>query len=83
MVLTNNGAFFALYNITEESAEKGRFSLGLIIKENKDKGKKTYNFEFTKHNLMVNGMTFFHVDSSGRFILLGTEKGYQIWNFIG
>jgi len=23
------------------------------------------------------------VDPSGRFALLGTEKGYQIWNFIG
>jgi hypothetical protein len=32
---------------------------------------------------MVNGMNFFHVDPSGRFALLGTEKGYQIWNFIG
>jgi hypothetical protein len=32
---------------------------------------------------MVNGMTFFQVDPSGRFILLGTEKGYQVWNFIG
>ncbi len=32
---------------------------------------------------MVSGMSFFHVDPSGRFILLGTEKGYQIWNFIG
>lgn len=28
-------------------------------------------------------MNFFHVDSSGRFILLGTDKGYQVWNFIG
>jgi hypothetical protein len=40
-------------------------------------------FEFTKQNLIVSGMSFFHVDASGRFILLGTEKGYQIWNFIG
>ena len=49
----------------------------------RDKGKKQYNFEFTKQNLMVNGMIFFKVDPSGRFILLGTEKGYQVWNFIG
>ena len=28
-------------------------------------------------------MNFFSVDQSGRFILLATEKGYQIWNFIG
>lgn len=77
--LTNNGTFFALFNITEESAEKGRFSFGIIAKDKK----KGYTFEFTKHNLMVNGMTFFHLDPSGRFILLGTEKGYQVWNFIG
>lgn len=81
--MTNNGAFFALYNITDESAERGRFSLGLITREAKDKTKKQLNFEFTKQNLMVNGMKFFHTDPSGRFILLGTEKGYQVWNFIG
>jgi len=28
-------------------------------------------------------MNVFSVDSSGRFVLLGTDKGYQIWNFIG
>ena len=81
--MTSNGTFFALYNITEESAEKGRFSLGLITRESKEKGKKVLNFEFTKQNLMVNGMNFFQADPSGRFILLGTEKGYQIWNMIG
>ncbi len=32
VALASNGAFFALYNITEESAERGRFSLGMIIK---------------------------------------------------
>jgi hypothetical protein len=30
VVLASNGNFFALYNITEESPEKGKFSLGLI-----------------------------------------------------
>lgn len=55
----------------------------MITKEVKEKGKKQINFEFTKQNLMVNGMIFFHVQASGRFILLGTEKGYQVWNFIG
>lgn len=82
MVLASNGNFFALYNTTEESPEKGKFSLGLISREGQ-KGKRTLAFEFTKQNLMVSGMSFFHVDPSGRFILLGTEKGYQIWNFIG
>lgn len=57
--------------------------MGLISRESKEKGKRTLNFEFTKQNLIVNGMNFFHVDSSGRFILLGTDKGYQVWNFIG
>lgn len=83
VVLASNGNFFALYNITEESPEKGKFSLGLISRESKEKGKRTLSFEFTKQNLIVNGMSFFHVDTSGRFILLGTEKGYQVWNFIG
>ncbi len=23
------------------------------------------------------------MDPSGRFVLLGTEKGYQVWNLIG
>ena len=54
-----------------------------MITRDISKGKKVYNFEFTKQNLTVNGMTFFHVDPSGRFVLLGTEKGYQVWNFIG
>ena len=83
VVLSNSGGFFALYNINEDSAERGRFSLGMIGKETKEKGKKQLIFEFTKQNLMVNGMNFFSVDPSGRFILLGTEKGYQVWNFIG
>jgi hypothetical protein len=83
VVLASNGGFFALYNITEESAERGRFSLGMIVREVKEKGKKQLGFEFTKQNLMVNGMHIFNVDPSGRFILLGTEKGYQVWNFIG
>lgn len=56
--------------------------MGIISKENKDK-KKGLSFEFSKQSLMVNGMTFFEVDPSGRFILLGTERGYQVWNFIG
>jgi len=72
VVLASNGCFFALYNINEDSAERGRFSLGMIAKYTKDKGKKQLNFEFTKQNLMVNGMNFFNVDPSGRFILLGT-----------
>jgi hypothetical protein len=82
VVLASNGSFFALYNTTEESPEKGKFSLGLIQRD-KEKGKRALSFEFTKQNLMVSGMSFFHVDHSGRFILLGTEKGYQVWNFIG
>ena len=32
VVLASNGNFFALYNITEESPEKGKFSLGLITR---------------------------------------------------
>ena len=84
VVLASNGGFFGLYNITEDSAERGRFSLGMIVREPKEKNKKGgLSFEFTKRDLMVNGMTFFNVDPSGRFILLGTEKGYQVWNFIG
>jgi hypothetical protein len=43
VALASNGSFFALYNTTDESAEKGRFSLGMITKE-VVKGKKNYNF---------------------------------------
>jgi len=32
VVLASNGCFFALYNINEDSAERGRFSLGMIAK---------------------------------------------------
>jgi hypothetical protein len=32
---------------------------------------------------MVNGMAFFQLDISGRFVLLGTEKSFQVWNMIG
>lgn len=32
---------------------------------------------------MINGMSSFSADSSGRFILIGTEKSYQVWSFIG
>ena len=32
---------------------------------------------------MVNGMCYFDLDPSGRFVLLGTDKGYQIWSMIG
>lgn len=32
VIMTSNGSFFALYNITDESAERGRFSLGLITR---------------------------------------------------
>lgn len=81
--MTSNGSFFALYNVSDDSAERGRFSFGMITRENKEKGKRVFNFEFTKQNLMVNGMNFFSIDQSGRFALLGTEKGYQIWNMIG
>ena len=72
VVLASNGAFFALYNLSEDSAERGRFSMGMIVKEQKEKGKKGVAFEFTKRDLMANGMSFFSVDESGRFILLST-----------
>ena len=32
VVLTSNGSFFALYNISEDSAERGRFSMGMIVR---------------------------------------------------
>ena len=32
---------------------------------------------------MINQMNFFNLDPSGRFVLCGTEKGYQVWNYIG
>ena len=41
--MASNGGFFALYNVSEDSAEKGRFSMGMIVREQKDK-KKSWNF---------------------------------------
>jgi len=46
------------------------------------KRKKSFSFEFTGQNKIVNGMKIFLVDTFGRFVLLETDKGYQIWNFI-
>lgn len=60
--MASNGGFFALYNVNVDSAERGRISFGMIVKEQKEKGKKALAFEFTKKDLMVNGMTFFSVD---------------------
>ena len=32
---------------------------------------------------MIHQLQFFKVDAAGRFVLLGTEKSYQIWNMVG
>lgn len=32
---------------------------------------------------MIHQLSFFKIDPSGRFVLMGTEKTYQIWNMIG
>lgn len=32
---------------------------------------------------MIHQLNFFKMDQSGRFVLLGTEKSYQIWNMAG
>lgn len=32
---------------------------------------------------MIHQLCFFKIDSSGRFVLLGTEKSYQVWTIIG
>ena len=32
VVLASNGGFFALYNVSEDSAERGRFSMGMIVR---------------------------------------------------
>jgi hypothetical protein len=55
----------------------------MITRDGKEKGRRGFGFEFTRQNIIVNGMNFFEVEASGRFVLLGTEKGYQIWSFIG
>lgn len=32
---------------------------------------------------MIHQLAYFRVDASGRFVLLGTEKSYQVWNMVG
>ena len=39
--------------------------------------------ELVKDNTSVAYMNFFNMDKSGRFILLGTDKSYQIWSLAG
>ncbi len=32
---------------------------------------------------MIHQLSFFKVDVAGRFVLLGTDKSYQVWNMVG
>lgn len=79
LVLTQNGTYFALYNISIESSGRYKFTLGCF---GKDQKKKT-TLEIIKENVEVAYMKFFDVDMSGRFILLGTDKAYHIWSMAG
>jgi hypothetical protein len=54
---------------------------GLFVKEKKDK--KLSAIEWIKENIMIHQLSFFKVDTAGRFVLLGTEKSYQVWNMVG
>lgn len=36
-----------------------------------------------KENIDIAYMNFFNMDPTGRFILLGTDKSYQIWSLAG
>ena len=81
VVIAAGGAFFAVYNISESSPERGKVSFGLFIKEKKDK--KSSAIEWIKENIMIHQLSFFKVDAAGRFVLIGTEKSYQVWNMVG
>ena len=79
-MLPENGQYFALYNISPNSSGRGKFSMGYLARDQKS---KKYKLEFVKENVDIAYMNFFTVDESARFILLGTEKSYQIWSFAG
>lgn len=53
----------------------------MFLKEKKDK--KSSAIEWIKENIMIHQLSFFKIDASGRFVLLGTEKSYQVWSIIG
>ena len=79
-MLGENGQYFALYNISQNSSGRVKFSIGYFSKDIKSKKQK---LEFVKENVDIAYMNFFSMDESGRFILLGTDKSYQIWSFAG
>ena len=81
VVIAPGGAFFAVYNISESSPERGKVSFGLFLREKKEK--KSSAIELIKENIMIHQLSFFKIDASGRFVLLGTEKSYQVWSIIG
>ena len=80
VMLGQNGQYFALYNISQNSSGRGKFSIGYFAKDNKSKKQR---LEFVKENVDIAYMNFFSMDESSRFILLGTDKSYQIWSFAG
>ena len=80
VMLGENGQYFALYNISQNSSGRGKFSMGYFSKDVKSKKQK---LEFVKENVDIAYMNFFSMDESGRFILLGTDKSYQIWSLAG
>ena len=70
VVIAPGGAFFAVYNISESSPERGKVSFGLFLREKKDK--KSSAIEWIKENIMIHQLSYFKIDPSGRFVLLGT-----------
>lgn len=73
-MLPENGKYFALYNISANSSGRGKFSIGYFSSK---------KIEFVKENTDIAYMNFFTMDITGRFILLGTDKSYQIWSLAG
>jgi hypothetical protein len=80
IILAQNGAFFALYNISVLSAGKYKYTLGVFTKDQKS---KKLSIEIIKQDIEIPYMTYFDMDESGRFILTGTNKTYQIWTTAG
>ena len=80
LILSQNGNYFALYNISIESSGRYKFTLGYFGKDQKTK-KPTV--EIVKENIEISYMKFFEMDASGRFIILGTDKAYYIWSMTG
>lgn len=69
-----------MYNVSQYSWGRDKYSLGVFVKDPKT---KKLSIQLIKKDIEISYMKFFTMDPSGRFILAGTDKAYQIWTTSG